>query len=417
MRRSRRRPYSLTVKGRQAAGWYVLGLLAVANFLHYANRNVVVTMYDDLRGAFAFGDSELGLLTTAFMLTHAPATVFFGWLSDRVDRRRVLALGLLVWSTAALACSFAEGINSMLAARALVGLGTAACVPVANALICQVVAADEKARAVSVFNFGLFLGGAFGTYLGNKVGFPSAFVVLGAPGLGVAFLVLRLRLGGTHAETRAPVHAVGTGSSGHLRTMLSVPTYRWTVAGAVLMAFAAGAYLAWFFDFLQQSKGASENEALIVLGVSLITGLAGVLVGGYVADRLRRRFACGRQAAIAIGIGSSVPLALAVIYLPLGVPFYLGSWMLMFTINWYHGPLAASVDDLSTRERAGFAQGLYIAAMHLCGTAPASWLVGRVAEETNLQTALLIPTTAMVLAALCFVASFPGVSRDLVVQD
>ncbi len=393
--------------------WYVLALLALANFLHYANRNVVVTMYDDLRELFAFDDGQLGLLTTAFMVVHAPATVFFGWLSDRVSRKHVLAAGLLVWSASAALTALASGVVSMLALRALVGLGTAACVPVANALICDFVPRDRKARAVAIFNLGLFLGGAVGTFLGKKLGFPPAFLVLGLPGLAVGVLILRLRLGTTEPVERT---SPSTGSTRGVGALLALSTYRWTLLGAVFMAFSAGGYLAWFFDFLQGTKGASENEALFVLGMSLVTGLAGVLVGGALADRLLIKRVYGRQAAAAIGIGASVPLALLVIYLPLGAGFYAASWALMFTINWYHGPLVASVDDLVPAGDAGLAQGLYIAAMHLCGTAPSAYLVGKLASSYSLESALLLPTATMVLAALCFVASFAGVRGTSVVQ-
>ena len=410
------------VRKTTSALWYVLALLALANFLHYGNRNVVVTMYDDLRRIFEFSNGELGLLTTVYMVTHAPATVFFGWLSDRVERKKVLAAGLLIWSSAAVVTAFADGVVSMLALRAVVGLGTAACVPVANALICDFVPPERKARAVALFNLGLFFGGAAGTLIGKKLGFPSAFLVLGIPGLAVSVLVLRLRLGVPSAEfgdstgSSRPRGPMRSGAEA-VRDILSIGTYRWTLLGAVFMAFSAGGYLAWFFDFLQATKHASEDEALFVLGVSLVTGLAGVLTGGWVADRLLKGIPHGRQAAAAIGIASSVPFAVAVIYLPLGAPFYLAAWLLMFTINWYHGPLVASIDDLVPNEEAGLAQGLYIAAMHLCGTAPASYLVGWIAQRHGLQTALLLPTATMVLAALCFVASFAGVKRSAMVQS
>lgn len=397
---------------KQAANWYVLTLLGAVNFLHYANRNVVVTMYDDLRDAFDSSSSELGLLTTVFMLVHAPATVFFGWLSDRMDRRKILAGGVLVWSIASLLSVFAEGIGSLLAARALIGLGTAACVPVANALICDAFPNEMKARAVSVFNLGLFFGGACGTVLGEKLGFPVAFIAIGAPGVGIAFLVATMKLGATSESSSSDKTSNDEPARATLVVLAKSRTFRWTVLGAVLMAFSAGAYLAWFFDFLEKVKGASEDQALTILGVSMITGLLGVLTGGAVADRLHRRYSYGRQAAIAIGIGASVPMALIVIYLPLGIPFYLGSWALMFFISWYHGPLAASVDDMVSSKRAGFAQGIYIAIMHLCGTAPASWLVGKVADSAGLQMALLIPTATMALAALCFVASFRTLSQQ-----
>jgi predicted MFS family arabinose efflux permease len=395
----------------------VLGLLAAANFLHYANRNVVVTMYDDLRAAFDFSNSQLGLLTTVFMATHAPATVFFGWLSDKVDRKRVLVFGLCLWSIAGILCAAATGIGSMLVARALVGVGTAACVPVANALICDFVEPSKKATAISVFNLGLFLGGAGGAAFGSLVGFPLSFVLLGAPGIGVAALVLTMRLGTSTSPESVQKDQFGDVESQSIASVLSIPTYRWTLLGSVLMAFAAGGYVAWLFDFLQKDKGASEGLALQVFSVCLFTGLGGVLFGGYLGDRLTKRHAYGRQAAVALGMALSVPLALSVIYLPLGWPFYMACCLLMFTVSWYHGPVAASVDDLVPANRAGLAQGLYIAGMHLGGTAPAAYLVGLVAEETGLKTALLIPTAAMLLAALAFAASFRGVSKDLVVKD
>ncbi len=395
------------MKGKQAAGWYVLGLLAAANFLHYANRNVVVTMYDDLREVFAFSNPQLGLLSTVFMLVHAPATIGFGWLSDRMDRRAILAGGAFIWSLASLGALMAEGIDGLLLSRALVGLGTAACVPVANALICEQLPSGKKARAVSVFNLGLFLGGAFGSFAGTKLGFPFAFVVLGAPGIAIGVLIAMLKLG----PGERSLGLTGERKSNHqtLVALFRNKTFRWTIAGAVLMAFAAGSYLAWFFDFLQGSKGASENQALSILGVSLVTGLAGVLTGGIVADRFIQKRAYGRQAAVAIGMGFSVPMALLVIYIPLGISYYLFACLLMFFINWYHGPIAASVDDMVPPERAGLAQGIYISAMHLLGTAPSAWVVGQVAESVGLQTALLIPTAAMALASLCFVASFRSV--------
>jgi predicted MFS family arabinose efflux permease len=397
----------------------VLALLAAANFLHYANRNVVVTMYDDLRDVFDFSNSELGLLTTVFMATHAPATVFFGWLSDKVDRKRVLVFGLCLWSLAAVLCAAATGIGSMLLARAIVGIGTAACVPVANALICDFVEPSKKATAVSVFNLGLFLGGAAGAAFGSLMGFPLSFVILGAPGLAIAVLVFTVRLGSdadSESTPSAKTEQFGEVQAQSISDLLSISTYRWTIVGTLLMAFAAGGYVAWFFDFLQSGKGASEGLALQIFGVCLGTGLGGVLFGGYLGDRLTKQYAFGRQAAVALGMGLSVPLALAVIYLPLGWPFFAACCLFMFTISWYHGPVAASVDDLVPAERAGLAQGLYIAGMHLGGTAPAAYFVGLVAEQTGLKTALLIPTLAMLLAALAFVASFRGVAKDLVVK-
>ncbi|HTM20715.1 MAG TPA: MFS transporter, partial [Kofleriaceae bacterium] len=101
----------------RAYGGYVIALLAGVNFLNYATRNLVFPMNDDLRARFHLDGAELGLLGSAFMMAHALVTLPVGWLADHLDRRRVLALGIAVWSAAGLAAMAAQGLGSLLAAR------------------------------------------------------------------------------------------------------------------------------------------------------------------------------------------------------------------------------------------------------------------------------------------------------------
>jgi fucose permease len=189
------------------------------------------------------------------------------------------------------------------------------------------------------------------------------------------------------------------------------------LAGAVFMAFAAGGYLAWFVDFLITVKGMSDEQAFIVFAAAMFGGLVGVVTGGIVADRLRRRFVFGRQAAVAVGFAAAVPCALGAIFLDVGVLFYVSAWMLMFFVSWYHGPIAAAVDDLVTQDRAATAQASYILLMHLLGTAPASYVVGVAADEIGLELALLLPTATMGLAAIAFAGACRSVSRNRVVKE
>lgn len=392
-------------------GWYVLGLLACINFLNYGNRNVVFPMYDDLRASYGFSNSELGLLGTVFMLSHALVTVPVGWLADRVDRRRVIAIGVLVWSAAALASAAAQGLGTMLLSRALCGIGTAACVPVANALLCDVFPAEEKARTVSIFNVGLFIGGAAGFGFGAWFGFPMGFIVMALPGLLLVPLIWRLDVP-ARRDTELPKiswRAFGRDAV----SILEVRTLRWTVLGAVLMAFAAGGYLAWFADFITAYKGLSIEVATLVFGGSALTGgLAGVITGGIVGDFLYRRYPWGRLAAMSLGFLFAVPCALGAIFVDGGPLFYASSWLLMFFITWYHGPMAAVVDDLVTDERANTGQASFIFLMHFVGTAPSSYVVGAMADGVGLRLAMLAPTVAVLLAAPAMMGGWRTVADD-----
>ncbi|MBT8495398.1 MAG: MFS transporter [Deltaproteobacteria bacterium] len=385
-------------------GWYVLGLLASLNFVNYATRNVVVTMYPDLRAVFDFDNTQLGWMTSSFMFAHAAMNLPFGWLADRLDRRRVLAVGGLIWSVANLAVVFADGFGFLLAGRIVAGIGTAACVPIANALLSDVFPDERKARTIAVLNLGLFLGGGAGIVLGNIPGFPWAFLAVAVPGLVVSALVAVVDVPPKRQAVLAAPQDMGLGSLVRgAREVLSIGTMRWMIAGAVGASFAAGGYLAWFADFLDRAKGFDPEEAMMILGgLGLTGGLAGVLAGGAVADRLMKTRSHGRLLAIAIGFSLAAPMALVAIYAPRGPVFYAGSWLLMFFINWYHGPMAAAVDDLVDDRRAALAQATFIFLMHLLGTASAPVLVGGLVDLSDVQTALLAPTGAVLLAAICF---------------
>ena len=100
-----------------AAGYYV-------SFLF---RNVNSVVFPELTQEFSLSPGTLGLLTSVYFLTFAGAQLPLGMLMDRYGPRRVNATMLLVAAVGGLAFAFAAGLPSLLAARALIGLGVAVC--------------------------------------------------------------------------------------------------------------------------------------------------------------------------------------------------------------------------------------------------------------------------------------------------
>jgi MFS family permease len=377
--------------------WYALGLLALANLVNYGLRNSFQPLYDDLRARFHFSDGELGFVGFTYMFAHAAATLPMGWAGDRVDRRRLIALGLGLAAIGAAAAGLARGMVSLAAARALSGLGTAAVVPVANSILGEAFEGPKKAIALAVFNLGLILGGVAGFGVGAGVGFPGTFFVFAVPAALLVFAIAGLPV---------PARRGGVAVTGGLREfiedargLLRLQPLRWLMASSTAMAFATGGYLGWLLDFLQNERGLSKPDATSVLGVSIIGALAGVIVGGRIGDRLRVRHAAGRLYAIVLGLAITVPCALVCILAPPGPFLYLGAVLTMFFVSWYHGPIAASVDDLAAGQRAATAQALVIFSMHALGTGPGWWVIGEIAGATSLTTAMLANTVMVVIAA------------------
>jgi predicted MFS family arabinose efflux permease len=391
----------------------ILGVLALANLFGYAARNSLFSAYDDLRATYhlpANADrATLGFLATAFLVPHALATLPFGWSGDRFDRRRVIAFGLVLSAIAGAFGALAPTTGTLALSRALVGLGTAAIVPIGNSIIAQLFEGDQKASRMSLFNLGVFFGGLLGLGLGAVVGFPNVVWVIALPSVAIALVVLASAVPAHSTPMSAQSSRLFVADS---KLLVKIRTLRWLMLSTTAMAFAAGGYVAWLIDFLQKDKQMSKDDATTLLGVTGIGAISGLLVGARLADRLRKRTPAGQLWTIAIGMSCSVPCAVACILLPAGPWLYAAGIAMMFFFSWYHAPIAVSVDDVAPPARVAAAQGLVIFSMHLIGTAPASWLVGKIADATSLYTAMWVPTGALVIAAVSMMLATPSFARD-----
>jgi len=389
----------------------ILVVLALTNLVAYAARNALFAVYPDLVARYSIDDAEIGLLQTLFMIPHAAATLGFGWAGDRFDRRRVIAAGMVLASAAGAAGAIGASYWGLATSRALVGLGTAAVVPVANSILGQIFDGPHKASRMAIFNLGLFLGGVVGFATGMALGFPLVVVALAVPGVALSAAILALPVPPHHKVPVATVVPAPTGARylagmvrafiADARVLLRIRTLRWLIVSTTVMAFSAGGYNAWLKEFLVRDKHMTDAEATSLLTLALCGGLSGILVGARIADRLRARTATGRLWTIAIGMSLTIPCAAIAIEIAPGIGLDIAGVATLFFISWYHGPMAATVDDLAPPGLTVAAQGLVIFTMHMIGTAPSSWVIGEVSKRSDLHAAMWVPTTGIAIAAVC----------------
>lgn len=410
----------------------VLGVLTAANFLGYAARNALFQTYGDLRGQLHLDNESIGLLATVFMAAQAAATIPAGWAGDRFDRRHVIAAGVLLASIAGLLGPLAGSYPALLVSRAFVGLGFAAIVPVSNSILGELFEGDVKASRIAIFNLGLFVGGAAGFAGGSSAGYPWILYGCALPGflltLGIWNLPIAPRralapaASGTRTAASASLTNLSVAAAGlraklrlalaQLREVLRPRTLRLLMVSTTSMAFAAGGFGAWFADFLRTDKHLTAGQANSVLVVSLVAGLAGVVTGGRLGDSWRRRTRAGRMWTIVVGMSCSVPSVVGCILLPAGPGLVAISMATMFFVSWYHAPMAATVDDLASPQRAAIAQAVVVFTMHLLGTSSSSWAVGALIDEVGAARAMFLPTGALALAAIAMAAAIPSFAAD-----
>jgi MFS family permease len=82
---------------------FALSVLTLVNLLNYLDRYLVSGFIPDLKAQpLDLSDSQVGFLTTAFMIVYMLAAPIFGALGDRGSRTRPISIGVFLWSLATL---------------------------------------------------------------------------------------------------------------------------------------------------------------------------------------------------------------------------------------------------------------------------------------------------------------------------
>lgn len=375
----------------------ILVILTLINFINYVDRQVLYPLFPQIGAEFGLTYSQLGLLVVAFSLVHSTTTLPFGWLADRVPRKKVISYAVFFWSGATFLAGLATTFRSLVAARALVGVGEAAYTPAGTAMITASFPERVRARVQGVFDVGMFVGGAVGIALGGIMaewwGWRAAFFVVGAPGLLLAIWARRL------PEARPPLEQPTV----PVRHLLRIPAYLVVLASTWFITFAAHSYIIWGPLYIQQQKGFGAREAGVVLGSALIVaGVLGVMAGAALADRLSRGFIWGRALIVAVGFVIAAPLILLAVRAPskpvVVIAFFIG----VFFMSWYHGPLTAIIHDLTPARAHATAMGIYYFWVNLCATIPAGWIVGKIADHYSLLAGLQTAVASQFIGGVGF---------------
>jgi MFS family permease len=104
----------------------LLAVLALINFVNFADRQVVVPLLPLLRQQMSLTDAQLGSLQTWLLVVLAVASIPGGFLADRFSRTQIITAGVAFWSLATIACGFAGSFLLLLVGRAAIGIGEAA---------------------------------------------------------------------------------------------------------------------------------------------------------------------------------------------------------------------------------------------------------------------------------------------------
>ncbi|MEU3980199.1 DHA2 family efflux MFS transporter permease subunit [Streptomyces sp. NPDC026672] len=249
-----------TTERRGGAVW-ALVITSVAGFMAALDNLVVTTALPSIRKDLGGALDDLEWTVSAYTLTFAVLLMFGAALGDRFGRRRLFIAGLTVFTGASAAAAMAPGIGSLIAARAVQGVGAAVMMPLTLTLLTAAVPAARRGMAYGIWGAVNGLAVASGPLIGGSLTEHVSWhwiFWLNVP-LGLALLPLaRLRLAESYG-TGAPLDVPGTllasgGLFGIVYGLVRGPADGWTAPFVLTGLFAGTALLVGFALYSTRAK-------------------------------------------------------------------------------------------------------------------------------------------------------------------
>jgi len=168
---------------RQTIGIGVVGLLATGMLINYVDRGNLSTAAPLIKDQLHLTNAQTGLLLSAFFWTYTPFQPVAGWLAERINPYRTLAIGVAIWSAATALIGIAGGFLSLFVLRLLLGMGESAIFPCNAKLLARDLPPERLGSANGLIGVGQALGPAIGTFAGGMLmasyGWRPVFVLFG----------------------------------------------------------------------------------------------------------------------------------------------------------------------------------------------------------------------------------------------
>jgi MFS family permease len=412
-----------------ARAWWVVGLLFVAAIISYSDRQVISLVVDPIRRDLGISDVQIGLLIgTAFALIYGLAGIPLGYLADRTSRRNLIAGGMITWSIATILCGCVRTFDEMFAARVLVGLGEAILSPAAVSLISDLFPPERRGAALGVYFTGVsigigsavVIGGALlsginaglaaATPLAHLPPWRSVLILIGMPGVLWALLMLTFREPARHrpSDAASSQEAVSAqAESSHLNVLRG----EWWRPSPIFVVVAMAAFIdnaiaAWAPSLLIRNFHLDTARIGVTLGmVFMIGGAVGMITGGLLSDRARRRFGWPGRVYVCLAASLMVMPLLFLITSSRVTLILIAILAIFFASAWITSSGLAAILDWAPNNRRGLATSIsffFNVAVGLGAGPPAVALTARYFSDAR---GSLAPSMQLVAAAGYVVAA------------
>ncbi len=400
-----------------------VALLLLINLFCYLDRYLITAVLPHIKEEFLPGDphqnAKAGLLGTAFLVSYMLTAPVFGWLADRTSRWKLIAVSVALWTLACGYSGLAGSFLGLLFARVFLGIGEAGYGPAAPTIISDLFPVERRGQMMAWFYVAIPVGSALGYIWGGwaaaHMSWHWAFYLAVPPGLLLALWAFFMR----EPRENAAVAAVQQKKAGweDYKRLFRIPSFLYNMGAQTALTFSIGGLSFWVPTYLEEARGVPLDEANFKFGmIVVVAGLISTLLGGWLADRLRRRFAGSYFLVSGCGMLLGFPATVGMLFAP-----FPWAWVLVFVAIFFlflnTGPCNTAVANVTPAPIRATAFALTIFVIHALGDAISPPLIGYIRDHASWTAAFLSVSLVILLSGITWLLSMRALVRDTAAID
>ncbi len=405
---------------------YVLFILVLVYTFNFIDRQIIGILAVPIKAELLLTDTELGLMGgLAFALFYTGLGIPIAMLADRFNRTWIMTAALAIWSAMTAASGLATNFWQLFSARLGVGIGEAGGVAPAYSLISDFFPPNQRARALSIYSFGIPIGSAigivFGGVIASMLNWRVAFFIVGLAGIAIAPLFkLTIKEPPRGGYDHQREDSTPPGLLTILRLLIKKPSFWLVSIGASCSSMMGYGLFFWLPSFFVRSYQMTLLSASLHYGaVLLVGGIAGIWAGGWLGDRFGQMKYSRYVNIPALAYIISIPFYLMAMlstdqnltFVVLLVPTALG-------LVWL-GPVISVIQHLVPPNMRATASAIFLFINNLIGIGIGTLAIGALSDvlqvqygDDSLRYSILAGTGFYILAASLFFLASHYLERD-----
>ncbi|MCE3288355.1 MAG: transporter [Caulobacter sp.] len=421
--------------------WIGLSMLFVVALFNYIDRSIISILQVPLKTDLNLSDTQMGALTgLSFALLYTTMALPVARLADTVNRKRLIAAALAIWSAATACCGLANNFATLVAFRMGVAFGEAGCVPASHSMIADYFPLKQRGTALALWGLssplGIMLGFGAGGWLVTAMSWREAFLIFGIAGLVLAPFILLVR---EPKRGQFDQHVVADGETmesavaaqealdakvplrAALATLWNSKAFRYLALAGATHAFVQFTAHNWNAPFYVRVHQMPIGEVAFYLAVAFgLAGAVGQFAGGMLIDRLGRKDKRWYMWVPALSSLLLAPVSLAQDFAPSAQVSMAIGLVAAVLIQAYFAPIVATAQLLVLPRMRAFTSAMLVLIVNILGLGFGPLITGAISDlltptfgQEALRYAMSSTLFMAVIAGLLFARSAHHLRKEL----